>query len=340
MKNERIIIPKELNPQVPEDKPRKIDKFKLRLPTVPEKVREITQDGIENKKLMASMPTQSIFREFKMITSQFSQYKILDKRIQNTSWQRANLYKYNLDQGATLIPPSISTTYLASKIGFTDNEKVALREALKYCVMHSNDAFNSSLLGFEPDIEQYRLWFGEHDIPTLLRVAEGIYKINKILIDPMQIITFIDMRHQRARNGMPSSIQEPAPGLSTCYGKSCSDFVSEKYGPDPYTPAGLEVPKHLPATGMRILIGEHMLQPFHSPQDMALIIYHELTHKILGTIDKGFGSWSNGVRGIMPIFGPNMAQQVAKVHPQRTLMVADCWAYFVASFGAAPRMNF
>jgi hypothetical protein len=86
--------------------------------------------------------------------------------------------------------------------------------------MHSNLAFDPSTRAFEGDLEQLKLWFGTNETSTIMRVTEGIYKINKILIDPEQMITFIDMRHQRARNGMPSSILEIAPGLSTCYGQT------------------------------------------------------------------------------------------------------------------------
>jgi hypothetical protein len=336
MKKERIVKPNNLHPKGHKSSPeKKIDKFKLNLETVKEEevVGRINTKKITDKKKKARLPPLiTICRDLKTITTQFATYKILHKRIQYTAWQRGNLYKYQLNQNEQT-SSSKYRYYRPKEYGFTLNEKVELRQALKYCVMHSNLAFDSSVLRFKDDLEQLKLWFGTDEISTIMRVIEGIYKINKILIDPEQMITFIDMRHQRARNGMTSSILEPAPGLSTCYGKTCTEFVTEKYGPDPDTPKGLGVPKHLPANGMSILVGEHMMQPFQSPQDRALIIYHELTHKILGTMDKGFGKLPNSPRGIEPIFGSIDAQHMAKRHPERTFMIADCWAYFVASFG-------
>jgi len=73
---------------------------------------------------------------------------------------------------------------------------------------------------------------------------------------------------------------------------------------------------------MRILVGEHMMHPCQSVQTKALIIYHELTHKILGTLDKGLGFLGDGTIGTKPIFGEESVQQMAKDFPEKTLLVA------------------
>jgi hypothetical protein len=73
--------------------------------------------------------------------------------------------------------------------------------------------------------------------------------------------------------------------------------------------------------------------PCQSVQTQALIIYHELTHKILGTLDKGLGFLGDGTIGTKPIFGEDSVQQMAKDFPEKTLLVADCWANFVIYFG-------
>ena len=132
------------------------------------------------------------------------------------------------------------------------------------------EVVKSSLIAFEDHIDEFELWFGSVQDPTLKnyarnRVVNGVMKMHQVLCNSKQIITFVDMRHQRARNGMPSSIHTPAPGLATCYGKSSTEFaISGKYPFHPPAPKGVEVPKHLPTHGMTILIGEHIMQPFQT----------------------------------------------------------------------------
>lgn len=228
--------------------------------------------------------------------------------------------------------------YNTGHFGFTDNEIVSLRSALEFCVRKSLLAITASLTAFANFMDAFELWFGKLPNGALKnrqieRVVTGVMKMHLVLSYPTQFITFIDMRHQNVRHGIPNSIHRPAPGLSTCYGKSYTEFAEDKYPAYPPTPEGLDVPKHLPTQGMRILVGEHMMHPCQSAQTKVLIIYHELTHKILGTLDKGLGFLGDGTIGTKPIFGEDSVQQMAKDFPEKTLLVADCWANFVIYFG-------
>ena len=216
--------------------------------------------------------------------------------------------------------------------GFNASEKVSLRAALQCCVLNSNKAFDSSTTLFEHHLDQVKLWFGSTEPETIKQILNGIYIMNKVLSDSTRILTYVDMRHQRDHHIFYSPLLEPAVGLSTCYGKSSMDFISEKYPPNPNMPDGLEVPGHLPADGIRILIGEHMLQPTQTVENRALIIYHEMTHRLLNTRHRGFEFLSTEKRGVMPIFGAKAAQQAALEDPAMALITADCWSYFVASF--------
>ena len=301
MGQEKIVIPKNLLPKGPKTKPKnRIDPHKLRSAFEPEPKanRTITYALVKEKavregRIQDELMEESIWcpnpviMEFKMITTQFSHYQNTTKLIAFSAWQRAQMHRNGIlikRPDKRSLPP---ISYKHEDFGFTDNEKVALREALKYCVINSMKAFNAAAVGFKYHMKEFRLWFGNNYQLTLTKVIEGIEKIHRILSDPNQIITFIDMRYQKPRNGMINAVQRPAPGLATCYGKPITDFISEKYPSNENATHERAVPQHLPVDGMRILIGEHIMHPVMTIQDRALIIYHELTHKILNTIDDG-----------------------------------------------------
>jgi hypothetical protein len=221
-----------------------------------------------------------------------------------------------------------------SNLGFTNNEKLLMRQALACCVRCSNKAFDSAAVLFENNIEQFETWFGAPDHESMLRVVDGVYQMNKVLSHPEKILTFIDMRHQRKRGGRPPT-SKPAPGSSTCYGPSFQEMFTGKFAADPFAPVAIGVPEHLPATGLRILVGEQMLQPWQSVLGRALIIYHEISHKILGTLDKGFVRHPDPEHSMEPIFGSENTRKMVKEFPRNPLLHlhADCWAHFIASFG-------
>jgi hypothetical protein len=221
-------------------------------------------------------------------------------------------------------------------LGFTENEKVLIRQALACCVKCSNRAFDSAAMLFKKNIEQFEAWFGVYEPEAIDRVRYGVDKMNNILSDPKKIITFIDMRYQRRKadrlyERAPTS--RPAPGTSTCYVTLNQEFFSERNSPSAFASAGLGVPEHIPANGMRILVGDKMLQPWQTPLDRALIIYHEVSHKVLCTLDKGFVRRPNDKYSMEAVFGAVNTRKMVKEFPLHTLLHADCWAHFIASFG-------
>lgn len=256
---------------------------------------------------------------FSMMTIIFDVYKY-STAPQIYAPLRTGIYKYMPSDffGDRHPEPHLAVNFPLDGLGY--NDKVKLSTAFACCVENSIRAFESACMGFNEDLDQVKLWFGEdqdfYEV-TLPRVISGIDEINKVLIDPSRSITFIDMRYQRKRNGMPSSIIEPAPGLSTCYGKSFTDFTKETFPCD---------------RGIRILVGEHMMQPYHSVQDISLIIYHELTHQLIKTVDTGYGCNADGNQESMTIFGEDNAKKLAINSPGKTVSFAECWACFVAGF--------
>ena len=346
-----------------------IYKSKFKLAVIPEEVEAITQQKIKElaKDAPKSTPRRRYLLEdksslFTMITTKFVKYKHQKRSYYYSAWQRGQLAQSIQYPSPEMEDPSpdmedpspdinypspdelLPIVYNSANFGFTDSEIISLRLALKFCVIKSVEVVKSSLIAFEDHIDEFELWFGSVQDPTLKnyarnRVVNGVMKMHQVLCNSKQIITFVDMRHQRASSGMPSSIHTPAPGLATCYGKSSTEFVSGKYPSYPPTTEGLEVPKHLPSQGLRILVGEHIMQPFQTIQTRAAIIYHEMTHKILNTMDNGFIRHTDAKHGILHIFGQDKAKQMAKDFPGKTLLIADCWANFVIYFGEKTKIN-
>ncbi len=224
-----------------------------------------------------------------------------------------------------------------STMRFSAHEQVLMREALACCVRCSFKAYEAANDLFEDNVEQFETWFGVYKRESIKRVVSGVYRMHRVLSNPEKILTFIDMRHQRERDSdrpRPRT-SKPAPGTSTCYLASNQDMFTSKPAVDPFAPVAFGSPEHLPATGLRILVGEKMLQPWQSPLGRALIIYHEISHKILGTVDKGFVNLSQGKRpcSMEAVFGAEHTRKMVEAFPSFTLLHADCWAHFIASFG-------
>ncbi len=351
---ERRVVPEHLNDEGDDTTPEpRVDPFAFKSIDIPGQYKSYTEDRLEELR-------DNVFAQVRlgegdgfppMMTTQFSQYKdpnatrdyynfyksrIICDPFPHDNKLREHYPPVGFDGCRNEEPPMVPKGYMYSNLGFTDNEKVLIRQALACCVRCSNKAFESSTNLFENNIEQFETWFGSCEHESMLRVVKGVYKMNKVLSDPENIITFIDMRYQRRHADIvyeraPTS--RPAPGTSTCYVTLNQEFFSERNSPSAFASAGLGLPEHIPANGMRILVGDKMLQPWQTPLDRALIIYHEVSHKVLCTLDKGFVHLTNRKRSMEPIFGAENTRKMAKEFPLNTLLHADCWAHFIASFG-------
>ncbi|MCK5818107.1 MAG: hypothetical protein KAH18_02415 [Psychromonas sp.] len=103
-------------------------------------------------------------------------------------------------------------------------------------------------------------------------------------INPEKTITFIDIRYIK---DAPSKDFKAAPDISTCYGQTCMEFISQKYSHNTKLEPKQQDPQNLSDFGLRILVGEHMMMPFMTAENRSLIIYQELTHHIPDTIETG-----------------------------------------------------
>lgn len=307
--------PKSTQPVINPKKNKSLYQLKqLREAKVPDEVGFITDDRIlENSKFnMLMEDLEFIKTRVTMMTIKFSQYQ-LKERMYLTAWQRDKQFKH-IYQDKTRPPRRDKSEHL----GFNLGERESLREGFKRCVTNSNIVYKASTLGFEGFKYEVKLWFGTDDPWMIKKITDGITKMDTELSDTTNIINFIDMRHQKPKNIIPSSVLTPAPGLATCYGQTASNFVSEINGRE----SG--VPQHL-GNGIRLLIGEHIMQPYKTANERALIMYHDLTHQFIYTTDIGHVCSS----GIMHIFGEEACQKIAKKSPEEAIEIAENWAHFV-----------
>ena len=304
----------------------------LRLPTIEEEVGKLTLSRMKEQKemnaLLNSMEVINVAPP-NMMTILFDQFAA--KQMYNfTAWQRYTNRQYLAKNTKESKKQHHQPIYDDIKhTGFSPSEKESLRNALRTCVINSRLTYQAAKLDFDGYEDELKLWFGTNNSQLVQKIKNGIYKMHKVLCDPKQIIDFIDMRHQKSKNTVPSSVVTPAPGLSTCYGIRASNFVNETTNP--------LLPKHLgkglppnSGPGIRLLVGEHMMQPYKTIDERALIIYHEVTHKILSTYDAGHVCLSGSGSQLMPIFGADASKNIAREDPMQAIYIADCWANFVA----------
>lgn len=308
--------PKSTQPVVNPEKNKSLYQLEqLREAKVPDEVGFITDDRIlDNLKFNVLMKDiEFIKTRVTMMTIQFSQYQLKEK-MYLTAWQRYSQKKY-IYPDKTRPPRRDKSEHLGLNLG----ERELLREGFKRCVVNSNIVYKACLLGLEGYKYEVKLWFGTDEPWMIKKIIAGITKMNTELSDSTQIINFIDMRHQKSKNIIPSSVLTPAPGLATCYGQTASHFVSEINGHEPC------VPQHL-GSGIRLLIGEHIMQPYKTTDERALIMYHELTHQFIYTTDTGHVSLPD----TMYIFGEESCRKIAKKCPEEAIQIAENWANFVA----------
>jgi hypothetical protein len=164
---------------------------------------------------------------------------------------------------------------------------------LNVCVKNSTLAYESSEQSFKKDLDKVRLWFGDDSKKMVMKIKYGIANMQRVLIDPGSLLHFIDMRHQYkwslrdsigANDNQQTGLIGRVPGLASCYGNEVTKFIYQKICSLPrfYHPRlGLGIP---------VLVGERMLEIFRSSEEKATILYHEMTHKVLQTVDSSWGS--------------------------------------------------
>ncbi len=200
--------------------------------------------------------------------------------------------------------------------GFTDTELVlakrgwanALSGAKKAAMaMRTVEMGLATGMGQDtPERKRYTRWFGAADRTAISDMANKATLMD--LAMRTRPITFVHRKHVTIHyiDGDdplgPTEDQEIGPGV---YG-----YVWN---------AGNHT-----GSGMRIVCNSQFLGDPCPFEGAAATIYHELTHKVLGTSDKSLkGATTYGIRDCTAL---------AKADPASARNVADCWSYYAISF--------
>ncbi len=243
--------------------------------------------------------------------------------------------------------------------GFNEKEKIILRTTMEDMTQTSERAQKASKCGFKDQRDYMKLFFGSNNKKTIKALTSGINKIHNVLSDPKRLITFVDARNQATQYEQVTWTE--APGFAGEHGAVIVESVNRQplmlspylyawqyklRGVEPlistikWPMSLIKKPKqpyvHI-GVGLRILVGHPMFQPGVTDKLRRITIYHELTHRILQTID-------TDKQG--KIIDDERCIELAYEDPKQTLLMADCWAYFVmipfdenASVGSADDTN-
>jgi hypothetical protein len=155
----------------------------------------------------------------------------------------------------------------------------------------------------------------------LQRVKTGLQKMHDFLSDSNRVITFVDARGQSEKLLRFCEREVPGvPGATTMQYRSTTDapMTSGDYA---YvktlrdTDASASTESHV-GSGMRIYIGERGFHPSKVIRDTAATVYHEICHKVLGTVDHDY----------------KVPGCIALANTERAVECADSWALMVTAY--------
>lgn len=147
--------------------------------------------------------------------------------------------------------------------------------------------------------ERFRKWFGPVDPARVAYVRDGLQRLRQTFTSSkVTLVNRADI-HVHVVNGDDpfGPMIDTGIGGSNVYG-----FVWGNHA----------------GSGYRVIMGKWFLQDPDPIEGAAQTIYHELTHKVLKTVDHGYGKIKS--RGF------------ATAQAQRALENADNWAYYAISF--------
>ena len=157
-----------------------------------------------------------------------------------------------------------------------------------------------------PEYKRYETWFGT---PTRAALGDMSSKADLMLMAmKTRPITFV-LREQ-ITNHIIDNVDPLGPTYDDVVGPGVYGYVWS---------AGNHT-----GSGMRVVINQRFLTKPDRYLGPAATIYHELTHKVLGTSDKD----SAGAF----VYGVDNCKALAEDKPEDARKVADCWSYYAVSF--------
>ena len=221
---------------------------------------------------------------------------------------------------------------------FTEPEKAFIRSAMTLAIKIIDDGYEAmyNYLRFKKDpdnahVLKFRMrmkqWLGINDAEDIDYVTSAMRKMQDKIQDPETFITFVNMEYQRRIK--------------------CKMFGNELYRPDlpgapvykitEFTDYDIQLPSQYSGWG-RVWSGEGWggmgIRMYlanvgdYNINTWASTIVHELSHKILNTVDN--------VYNCLPIYGTTSCKVIVDERPELAVDIASNWQYFYMSFGCYP----
>jgi hypothetical protein len=174
-------------------------------------------------------------------------------------------------------------------------------------------------------------WFG-NTAPWY--VQSRLQKLFDVLDDDARTLTFVDARQKVNALGeicglkLKVSYKPDGPGQNVKVSHNAGDYLSDAdYAFVHPVPRGCFAPNKGPiahvGSGMRMYLGPAFFRADEGPIERPQTVVHELTHKVLGTVD-----WdANGDAA----YGVKTCLDLARRSPAQALRNADSWAYYVTA---------
>lgn len=157
-------------------------------------------------------------------------------------------------------------------------------------------------------------WFGSATNGTL---KSNLERMAGILDDSGRTLTFVNASKKGLKVSYnPDDISEAPKLLDKALTKSEMSGVFGYAFPVKNDCAGKDNPLFHVGSGMRIYLGPQFFSTGDNWERLQTV-YHELTHKVLGTNDHEYG--------------PKACRELATLDPQKAMINADNYGYFVTS---------
>jgi hypothetical protein len=222
---------------------------------------------------------------------------------------------------------------------FDVHEKIRLAQAVRATAGISRLMQEAAQSKFKDHLELIKRWFGvdpeDSDFADIIKyVVKRVNRMHRVLSDNTKQIRFIDTRNQRRVNfktkykkimSFNSENEWCVHGEKAVVSGEWIQSISKHayvFQQGPYFRDKFST-RHV-GSGYRVYIGPKALEVRYRESKICKMLYHEMSHKILGTDD--VDAYGNN------IYGKDDCQTLAKESRYQALKIADCWAFFFMEF--------
>ncbi len=267
-----------------------------------------------NAKMMPHVKTKEI-ADFSFLTPQHPDFDFRLPAYREDAQYRANP---NMPEEFTAIDKMKLRRAVTLAMHIVANGYQAMCNYLRF----RNDPDNHDVIKFK---KRVKAWFGCDTDNFISFVTPKMRRMQDTLQDRATFVTFVNALNQRmiSCTGRFRRIDTPSMGEYLHY----VDFYDVNINPIPCSyKAFVQRCRHSGISmGIRLYIVNLCIDNIN---EIARGIIHELTHKILMTVDE--------INDTQPIYGAELCRKLTFSDPDLVVTIADNWAFFYMSFGCYP----